>query len=147
MHFSFLPITIDLDILSMSAISYMVECWLFSVSVLIWLLLMSPGLPHCGAPSSKKSPAPNFTNHFSHVQSVTAPSPYTAQIFFLHFSCIFTFLEIIKHNMRKIYIFPSSILKWLHKNLPIWYFFNAHDMTAVTIQPTKIALNEIKWDN
>ena len=40
---------------------------------------------------------------------------------FLYFSCVFTFLEIIKHDMPKMLLFflPSSILKWLHKNLPI----------------------------
>ena len=36
--------------------------------------------------------------------------------FFLHFSCIFTFLEIIKHNTWKMLLFLLSlILKWLHK--------------------------------
>ena len=49
-----------------------------------------------------------FANHFWHVWSVTAPSPYTN--LFLRFSCIFTFLEIIKHNMPKMFIFH------LHKN-------------------------------
>ena len=32
----------------------------------------------CGASSSKKFPAWNFTNHFWHIWSVTATSPYTA---------------------------------------------------------------------
>ena len=36
---------------------------------------------------------------------------------FSHFSCVFTFLEIIKHNILKnvVYFLPSSVLKWLHK--------------------------------
>ena len=68
----------------------------------------------------------NFANHFWHVQSVTAPSPYTAQIFSLHFCCVFTFLETRKHNMPKCCIFfPSSILKWLHKNSPILINFSS----------------------
>ena len=79
--FTFTNIFIDLDILSMSAISCMVEHWLFSISVSISLLSTSIGLPYCGASSSKKSPAGNFANHFWHVRSVTAPSPYTAQVF------------------------------------------------------------------
>ena len=47
----------------------------------------------------------SIINHFSIHFSI--PSPYTAQIFFfffLHFCCIFTFLEIIQHNML---LFPS----------------------------------------
>ena len=37
--------------------------------------------------------------------------------YFLLFGCIFTFLEIIKHNMPKCCFFHlSSILKWLQKN-------------------------------
>ena len=84
------------------------------------LSLSTTGLPDLGASSSKKSPARNFTNHFWHVRSVTAPSPYTAQLF-LHFCCVFTFLEIMKHNMPKMLLFflPSSVLKWLHKTSPI----------------------------
>ena len=35
-----------------------------------------------GTSSSKKSLVRNFTNPFRHVQSVTGPSPYAAQIFF-----------------------------------------------------------------
>ena len=43
---------------------------------------------------------------------------------FLCFSCIFTFLEIIKHKTPKIvYLLPSSILKWLHKKSPILMSF------------------------
>ena len=34
--------------------------------------------------------------------TVTALSPYTAQIFSLHFNSFFTFLEIIKHSMPEI---------------------------------------------
>ena len=50
--------------------------------------------------SSMKLHKPLLThsvNHFSIHFSI--PSPYTAQIFFLHFCCIFTLLEIIQHNM------------------------------------------------
>jgi len=106
----------------MPAISCMVWHWLFSVNVSIWFLSTSTGLPDWGASSSKKPPARNFTSHFWPIQSVTAPSPYTAQIsffffFFLCFSCDFTFLEIIKHNIPKCcFLLPSSMLKCLHKN-------------------------------
>ena len=73
---------IDLDILRLSAISRIVEYWLFSINVSIWSLSTSTGLLNHGASSSEKSAARNFAKHFSHVQSVTAPSPYTAQIYF-----------------------------------------------------------------
>ena len=79
--FSFSPITIDLDILSMLAISCVVWHLLFSINVSIWSLLTSTGQPDCGALSSKKPPARNFTHHFWHIWSVTKPSPDTAQIF------------------------------------------------------------------
>ena len=61
-----------------------------------------------------------FAHHFWHVRSVTAP-PHTALFFFfLHFSCAFTFHEVVKHNMMKMLLFlSSSILKELHKNSPI----------------------------
>ena len=40
--------------------------------------------------------------------------------FFVCFSCVFTFLEIIKHNMLKIL---HILLKWLYKNSTIFDFF------------------------
>ena len=44
---------------------------------------------------------------------------------FLCFSCVFTFLEIIKHNMPKmlLFFFHLQLLKWLHKNSPILISF------------------------
>ena len=42
---------------------------------------------------------------------------------FLLFSCSFTFLEIIKHNMLKTLFFPSSIVKCLYKNSQILIYF------------------------
>ena len=119
---------IDLDILSMSAISCLMKHWLFSINVSIWLLSTSTGLPNQGALSSKKSQTWNFANHFWHIWSVTAPSPYTAQIFFFAFQLCFYLSWIIKHNMPKMLCFILSLmLKWLHKNSPILLvFFNAH---------------------
>ena len=103
----------------------MVECWLFSINVSIWSQPTSTGLPNCGTSSSEKSPIQNFANYFWHIWSLTAPSPYTAEIFFVCFSCVFTFLKIIKHNTPKMlrYLLPSSILKWLHKNSTILISF------------------------
>ena len=47
---------------------------------------------------------------------------------FLRFSCVFTFLEIIKHNTPKILLFlPSSILKWLHKTSTILISFSLNE--------------------
>ena len=82
-------------------------CWLFSTNVLIWLLSTSISLPDHGASPNDVSPARNVASHFWQGQSVTAPCPYMAQIFFLDFSCIFTFLEIIKHKIQNILPFPS----------------------------------------
>ena len=44
------------------------------------------------------------------------------------------------------YFLPSSILKWLHKNSPIFdvFFEIQADMTVVTIQRNKIVLKEVK---
>ena len=33
---------------------------------------------------------------------------YTAQSFYFSFSCVFNFPEIIKHNMSKVLLFPST---------------------------------------
>ena len=78
---------LDWDILSMSAISHVVQCLLFSINVLIWLLPTSIGLPDCGTSSREKlhklqTSVWNFTNQFWQIQSITAPFPYTTQIFF-----------------------------------------------------------------
>ena len=41
----------------------------------------------------------------------------------LSFSCDFTFLEIIKHNVLKCcFLLPSSVLKWIYKYSPILVF-------------------------
>ena len=85
---------IDLDILCMSAISCMVSHWLFSINILIWLPSTSSGLPDRGASSSReKSPTQSYTNHFWHIRSVTAPSPYTVQIFFCNSVAFLSFLK------------------------------------------------------
>ena len=59
----------------------------------IWSLSTSTGLLDRAALSNEKYPAQNFTNQFWQIHSVTAPYAYTAQIFFVYFSCIFTFLK------------------------------------------------------
>ena len=58
-------------------------------------------LPDHGAWCSEKSLGWIFTNQFWHVWSVSAPSPYTACIFFFSFQFHFTFLKIIKDNIPK----------------------------------------------
>ena len=121
---------IDLDILSMLANLIAIN---FNWSTQPWSI-------------SKQETARNFANHFWHARSITAPSPYTAQIFFVCFSHVFTFLEIIKHDMPKMCsFFPSSILKWLHKNSPILMVsLDACWWTAIAIQSNKIVLSEVK---
>ena len=105
--------TANLDILTMLAISQVVEHWLFSIKVSIWLLSISTGLPNHGASSFEKYPAWNFANYFWHLLSDTAHtfSIHCTNTFF-HFSWVSTFVEILKHNMPKMLLFflPSSIL-------------------------------------
>ena len=67
---------------------------------------------------------------FDMVWSVTEPSLYTAQVFFLHFSCIFNILAIIKDNMPEmlLYFFIFNIKMATQKNSPVliqFFFFNA----------------------
>ena len=76
----------------------------------------------------------------------TAPFLYAAQIYVLHFSCIFPFLEIIKHNIPKCFFFlPCSVLKWLHKNsLILISFFKCTLIWHLSRSSNKIVLNEVK---
>ena len=69
---------------------------------------------------------------------------HTLEKSFFVFQLCFYFLEIIKHTKNVVYFLPSSILKWLHKNSPIYIsFFKMHaDKTAVTTQSNKIVLIE-----
>ena len=69
--------------------------------------------------SAKKLRKPLLTHSISHI---TFSTPCTN--LFLCLSCIFIFLEIIKHNIPKMFCFlPSSIWKWLYKNSPILISF------------------------
>ena len=79
---------------------------MFSVNVSIWSLSTSSGLSNHRASSSEKSPTWNFTNHFWHVQSVRATSPYIVQKLSLLFSFVLTFSEIIKPSMPKMLLRP-----------------------------------------
>ena len=80
---------IDLGILSMSAISYVVyNIDDFQLMSQFDHYRLQPFYV-TGATSSKNSPAQEVTNHFWHIQSVTAPSPCTAQVFFFHMSLAF----------------------------------------------------------
>ena len=65
---------------------------------------------------------------------------------FLHFSCVFTFLEIIKHNMPKMLLFSSIFnIKISTQKCTNFDDFLMHtNMTAVTIQCNKIISNEVK---
>ena len=90
------------------------------LNVSVWLPSTSTVLPDCGASSSKISPAPNFTNYFWYVWSVTALSLYTAQICF----CIFTFLEIINHNMPKCVFSSIFSIKMTTQKFTILIFLN-----------------------
>ena len=108
-------------------------CWLSPVGItfttLHYCLYLTAvnftGLLDCGMSSSEKSPAQNSANHFWHLQSVTEPSSYTAQIFLcVCFGCIFTFLDTIKDNVLKMLVFSSIFsIKVPHKNLSIMFSF------------------------
>ena len=67
---------------------------------------------------------------------------------FVRFSYVFTFLKIIKHDMPKIlpFFLPSSTLRWLHKNSPIFIslFLNACWYDSCHIQSNKTVSNEVK---
>ena len=64
---------------------------------------------------------------------------------FLCLSSIYTFLEIIKHDLLKCHFLPFSILECLPQNSPILMFVLMHaDMNTVTIQSNKIVCNEVK---
>ena len=87
--------------------------WLFSINVSVCYLSTSTGLPDCGALSSEKSPAWNFTNHFWHIRSVTAPSPYTAQtIFVFQLYFYLSWNNKAEYAGNTEYFLPSAILKW-----------------------------------
>ena len=89
------------------------------LNVLIWSLSTSIGISNW-ASSIEKSTAWNFANHFDMFDLVIF-FIHCTNLFFLRFSCVFTFVEIIKHNMPKMLPFylPSLVLKWLQKNSPI----------------------------
>ena len=60
---------------------------------------------------SHKPPLTHSVTHRTFFHTLHKPF-----FFFLRFSYVFTFLEIIKLNMAKMLLFcPSSTLKWLHK--------------------------------
>ena len=116
----------------------------FSVKVSVWLLSTSTVLfqPWQNL-SSEKSPAQNFASHFDTSVSRSTFSIHCTNLT-LHFSCILTFLEIIKDDMQKMLLFSTLILIWLHKNSIVFIFLMHTDMTAVTKQSYKIISNEIK---
>ena len=147
MFFIFTDNFIDLDIWRMPALSCMVECWLFSVNVSIWSLSTSTGLSDWRFAqweiSSMKLHKPVLTRSINH----STFSMYTTNLF-LHFSCIFMFLEIIKHNIPKnvAYFLLSSILKAATQKFTNFdkFFLMHDDMTAVTIQYNKTVSNKVK---
>ena len=66
---------------------------------------------------------------------------------FLHFSCVFTFLEIIKHNMPKMLLFSSIFnIKMPTQKFSNFdkSFLNARWYDSCHIQSNKIVLNEVK---
>ena len=60
------------------------------------------------------------------------------------FQLCFAFLEIIKHNMPQMFFLPSSILKWLHKMLPVLMCFWCILIPVFTIQSNKLFQKKLK---
>ena len=96
---------LELDILSMSAIFcmiYNIDCsQLMSWFDCYQLQLVYLTVEHHPA----RNPRHDIWQTTFDTYSVTAPSPYAAQIFFvcfLHLSCVFIFLERVEHDMLKL---------------------------------------------
>ena len=116
------PMWYNADVFNLIAISFNWSTWLWSIiqPEIFNMKLCEPLLLHSVSHST-------FPRHYTNL--------------FLHFTCIFTFLEIIKHNMLRVLLFflPFSILKLLHKNSLIWCFFfkKMHsDITELQYSPT-----------
>ena len=88
---------------------------LIVLKVLIWLLLISTDLPLLGMSPSKKSQSWNFAKRFLHFLHIQNKS------FFLHFS-LHCLIKIVTLKML-LFSLLSSVLKCLHKNLPILIIF------------------------
>ena len=72
---------------------------------------------------------------------------YTNLFYFLHFNCVFTFLEIIKHKCVENVAFSFILnIKMAINNSPISIFLKKMytNTAAVTIQSNKIVSNEVK---
>ena len=88
----------------------------------------------------------NFRNHFWHVQSITAPSLYTAQTFSC-ISVVFTFPAIIKHNGWKCcFFFPYvlSIKMATPKLTNLLSFFLCTLIGQLSQYNPTIVLNEVR---
>ena len=92
--------------------------------------------------SSVKLRKPLLTRSMSHNTS----SIHDTNLF-LHFSWVFTFIE-IKHNMLKMLLFSSifniTMATQNFTNFGKFFFLIHADTTAVTIQSNKIVSNEVK---
>ena len=120
--FIFSNTSIDLGIFNMWAISptwYDIDCSQlmsqfdtinFNWSTRLWNIIQREI-------SSTKLHKPLLT-HFKKSQHLL----HTLHKSFFAFQLHFYFFEIIKHNVLKMLLILSSILKWLHKNSPIWFF-------------------------
>ena len=135
---------IDLDILSTLAISSMVELCSQLMSQfdhyqlqLVYLTMEHHPVRNLQHETSK----PFLTGSISHCIS----SIHWTNLF-LCFSCIFTFLEIIKHNMPTMMhiFFHFSIKMATQKFTNFDFFLMQSDKTAVVIQSNKIVSNEVK---
>lgn len=92
--------------------------WLLLIDMSISLISISTGLSGYGTSSSKKPPAWNFASYHWYVWSIKASSSYNAKILCLCISYVFSFLE-IKYMLKMLLFILSSILKWLHQQIPV----------------------------
>ena len=128
----------------LSPACYNVDCsQLMSRSDHCQLQLAYPMVEHPPVRNLQHETLPTTFNTYDHSQHLLLHGTNL----FLCFSCIFTFLEIIKHNMWKCCLFSSifNIKMATHQFTNFGKCFLMHaDMTAVTIQSNQIVSNEVK---
>lgn len=91
------------------------------LNISIWSLSTSTGISNCGASSNKKSPA--------QTSQTTLTSLISCSPFSIHCTNTFSHFGYLSWNNTAWYaenfasFLPSSIVRWLYKNLPILMFF------------------------
>lgn len=121
---------------------------LIVLNISIWSLSTSTGIPDCGALSSKKSPAQNFTNYFDKLDQLQHLLHTLHKYIFAFWLCYLSWNNTAWYAENFASFLPSSIVKWLYKNSPILvscFLFQMHaDTRAVTYNLTKLFRMKLK---